>query len=389
MKNKVGQPVRGDDFFQRPSIIKKIYRRLDSRSNLYMAAPRRVGKTSIMYFLEDSPRDGYAFVYVNTESVNDSEDYFMRLFKALLNSKATNDLIKKSEKAKSVFEEAVNRVKKIGIFGVSLELNQKTEGKYSEEFFNLVKKLTADDITIVLMVDEFPSTVENIHNKKSKEDAIQFLQLNREIRQESGGGLLMIYTGSIGLSAIVNRLGKPETINDLNVVEVPPLSPGEAYVFTKKLLESEEIKYEDNAIDYLLEKIEWLMPFFIQLTVQEIIDGYDLENKTIDKKAVEKAIDKIYNRRNKIHFDSYYDRLKDAFDEKNYQVALQILNLVASEDSFPSSALYVGMTKEGDKKRISSVLQSLEYDGYIARDNGSFRFNSPILREWWNRYVRN
>lgn len=242
MENKVGQPVRGKDFFNRPAITRKIYRRLKSQANIYLAAPRRVGKTSIMYHLEDHPKENYAFIYINTESVSDMEDYFKRLFEALLNSEAVNQLIKKSEKAKSIFEEVVNRVKKIGVFGVSVELNQKGDGKYSEEFFHLMKKLKTDAISIVLMIDEFPSTIENIHQHQSKQAAIQFLKLNRTIRQESGNGLLMMYTGSIGLPAIVNRLGVPEAINDLNVVEIPPLSNEEASQLTRQLLKSENIE---------------------------------------------------------------------------------------------------------------------------------------------------
>lgn len=131
------------------------------------------------------------------------------------------------------------------------------------------------------------------------------------------------------------------------------------------------------------------MPFFVQLAVQEIIDGYDSSGKKVNKKAVEKAIEKIYNRRNNIHFDSYFYRLKDAFDDTNYKIALQILNLIASKSSIPQEAIYTGIISEENKKRIGSVLQSLEYDGYITRQDDSFRFNSPILREWWNRYIRN
>ncbi len=80
MRNIVGQPVSGTDFFLRKSITNLIYRRLDSGSNLFLAAPRRVGKTSIMYHLRDNPREGYAFIYIPTESVDSSELYFKRLF---------------------------------------------------------------------------------------------------------------------------------------------------------------------------------------------------------------------------------------------------------------------------------------------------------------------
>lgn len=55
MLNIVGQPVSGTDYFERPAITNLIYRRLDVGSSLFMEAPRRVGKTSIMYHLRDKP----------------------------------------------------------------------------------------------------------------------------------------------------------------------------------------------------------------------------------------------------------------------------------------------------------------------------------------------
>ncbi|MGK0366046.1 MAG: hypothetical protein ACI85O_003117 [Saprospiraceae bacterium] len=342
-----------------------------------------------MFYLQDKPKQNYAFIYVNTESINSVEDYFKRLIDELLNSEAVKELISKSDKAKSIIDRAVEKIKKLNVFGVGIELNHASQGKYSEEFFDLMKQLNPDEITIVMMIDEFPSTVENIFNKQSKEDAVQFLQLNRAIRQQSGTGILMMYTGSIGLPAIVNRLGIPESINDLNVLEIEPLSAYEGKQLAEKLLVSENIEFEADAIDFLLKKLDWLMPFFIQLAVQEIIDGYDNSPRKVDKEAITIAIEKIYNRRNKTHLDSYYNRLKDAFEEEDYNIAMQILNLIAKQTIVLADSLYVGVSKEEGKRRISSVLEALEYDGYIMRNNDSFSFYSPILQEWWNRYHRN
>jgi len=267
MNNIVGQPVSGTDYFEREIITRLIYRRLDSGSNLFMAAPRRVGKTSIMYHLRDNLKEGYAFIYLATESIDESELYFKRLFDALLNSEVVSRKVKASEKSKNIFEAITDKVKKIGAFGFEVELQSKTEEKYSDIFLELMKKLDNEHVRIVMMIDEFPSTVENIHKKDGETEAIHFLKLNRTIRQESSGGIQFIYTGSIGLPAIVNRLNTPESINDLNQVEIPPLSPEDGKLFTEQLLKSAEVPYESAAIDYLLQKINWLMPFFIQLSV--------------------------------------------------------------------------------------------------------------------------
>jgi hypothetical protein len=64
MKNVVGPVPRGKNFFPRKELTDKIYQRLDANAHLYLAAPRRMGKTAIMRHLEDQPRTGYEFKVV-------------------------------------------------------------------------------------------------------------------------------------------------------------------------------------------------------------------------------------------------------------------------------------------------------------------------------------
>ena len=371
----------------REAITKLIYRRLDTGSNLFMAAPRRVGKTSIMYHLRDFPNEGYAFIYIPTESIDNSELYFKRLFEALLNSNAVSSTVKASQKTKKVFEYITEKVKKIGAYGVEIELQSKEKATYAETFLELMKKLDNSEIKIVIMVDEFPSTIENIHQKYGLADAVHFLKLNRTIRQESAWGIQFIYTGSIGLPAIVNRLNTPESINDLNQVDIPPLSIEDAKEFTINLLKDAAVPYEIDTINYLLDKVNWLMPFFIQLSVQELIDIYDQEQITISKSIVDKAFDRICNRRNNIHFDSYYNRLKDTFGKEEYKLALTVLNIIAEENEISKEKLLKKLKSK--KKDVTPIIESLEYDGYINLSDKSYSFNSPILQLWWNKYIRN
>ena len=241
------------------------------------------------------------------------------------------------------------------------------------------------DQQIVIMIDEFPSTVENIHQKDGLAEAVRFLKINRSIRQESAGGIQFIYTGSIGLPAIVKRLDVPESINDLNVIDVPPLSQTEAEKFIKQLLDSAKVPYKIEAVKYLIEKVNWLMPFFIQLSVQELVDLYDQTSKRISIETVDEAFERICNRRNDTHFESYYNRLKDAFSEKDYKLALKILNLIAKENKISKENLYKELNANSEKQEINSIIESLEYDGYIHLRDDDYTFNSPILQFYGGR----
>ena len=388
MRNIVGKPVSGKDFFRRENITKTIYRRLETGANLFMSAPRRVGKTSIMYHLKDRAAKGFDFIYVNTESINDPEQFFKSLFDALLESEAISRTIKASEQSKGLWDRICERIKTVSAFGIELEFEEKRQEKYSDIFTDLTKRLKPDETQIVVMIDEFPSTVENIHQKEGIPAAAHFLKLNRTLRQESAGGIQFIYTGSIGLPAIVKRLDTPESINDLNLIEITPLSEEEGMLFTTLLLEGAGVAFQTEAIKYLLEKINWLMPFFIQLSVQHLIDLYDQKQQTVSLETVEVAFDQICNHKNNVHFDSYYNRLKDAFSPEDYESALNLLNSIAEKDMVSKEKLFANTNSDERKRLLNGILESLEYDGYISSIGGDYHFNSPILQVWWNKYIR-
>lgn len=389
MKNIVGKPVSGENFFPRNSVIEKIYRKLAGGDNLFMAAPRRVGKTSIMYWLKDNPQKGYVFIYINTESVNSIEDFFKKLFEELLESDAIKGLIKASEKSKSIFETVTKHLKNIKIYGVEVAFNtdEKT-GNFSNEFKKLIEKLDTEGVRIVLMIDEFPSTIENIKALKGDAEAIYFLQLNREMRQIPNASIQFIYTGSIGLPIVVSRINSPTSINDLNTIEVTPLSEQEGAALAIALLNSNAVPFKSDTIPYLLAKVKWLMPFFIQLAVQELIDEYDNTKKEIDITAIDKAFIKICNRRNNIFLESYHTRLQKAFTNGDYELALGFLEKIATENSVSSKNLFKNAKTEDTKKQYRSIIRTLEFDGYIFNDNEIFSFNSPILQQWWKLYMR-
>ncbi|MEM1324659.1 MAG: ATP-binding protein [Bacteroidota bacterium] len=330
MKNVVGIPSRGKDFFPRDKIIDKIYRRLDAGSSIYLAAPRRVGKTSIMRFLEDNPRTDYHFIYITTESIHDIERYYERLIDEILESDAIREITTKRSTAAQFIKQVFSKVQKIKLSFLEIEVtDSSSQNSFQATFEELISKFEKLEETLIVMVDEFPQTVENIRDRSGKEEAEKFLQLNRQQRQQAARNIRFIYTGSIGLPAVVKKLTSTKVINDLNVIEVPPLSELEATALTTQLLNNYRIPFQEETISYLLETIKWLIPFHIQLAVQELIDVYEAKEQALTPKSVDSALDQLMNIRNDIYFEHYYGRLEDAFPKQSYLFAIAFLDELA------------------------------------------------------------
>jgi hypothetical protein len=102
----------------------------------------------------------------------------------------------------------------------------------------------------VLLIDESPQTLLNIRELSGIDAAIRFLQSNRALRVNPDiiDNVRFIYTGSVGLNHTVATIDSTAFINDQNTIEIEP-----------------------SAQDYLFKQLEWLIPFHIQLLVQEML----------------------------------------------------------------------------------------------------------------------
>jgi len=386
MKIRTGNPVRGDNFFKRENLIENIWEIIESESNIMLVAPRRVGKTSLMFYLMDNPKDNYHFIFLDTESVNNENEFFKKLLSKLL----TSDFIKGRDKVLSFIKEHSPGIKKIGKDGV--EFDSGKEFNYLNEFLNIVEKIELGDQKLIVLLDEFSQTVENIKNDENERNAIRFLQINRELRQENlkDKHIRFIYSGSIGLENIVKSINASKTINDLTPIKIKPLTTSKATGFVKMLLKNVDFTLKNSLIDFILKKIEWLIPFYIQLIIQAIKDIYKEEELTgINVNIIEKAFDEMITQQN--YFENWHSRLKTLFKVDEYNFAKELLNKISESKTITSNEILDIASKYNLEDQYKEIIGSLVYDGYINNneDIKIYRFNSPILRMWWWKYVAN
>lgn len=390
MRNVIGQPARGDDFYPRKREVEKIERALRNRSNIQITAPRRVGKTSILWHFQDEQLSGRDYVYIDTEAIADENEFYRKLLSEILKC----DVLKKRtgfwEKLRNGANERLKKIKSITIAGVGLELNDKEPHNYREELHNLLAGYAEEENSeLVLQIDEFPITIENIRNAQGDNAAIVFLHGNRSLRMspDISTKVRFIYTGSIGLNHTVARMDATATINDLNPISVEALSGPEALDLLEKLLAHEDRSILPEAGDHLLKMIEWYIPFHIQLIVQELA-GVSVWAEPIDIAMVDQAIGNIVDQRYQSHFEHYYSRLKKQFKANSYSYALHILKEIAEKDRVDKARTFQLAQQNEVEQEYKHILLVLEYDGYIhlTSDNQTYRYNSPIVKRWWVKY---
>jgi hypothetical protein len=391
MRIITGQAVRGENFFKRPILINKLWRKVDSGSSIIISAPRRVGKTSLMRYIEDNPNEKYYVIYVITESVDSENRYYEEIVKSILCCDFINKKDIVSIKIKNFIENFSKSIDEVGMD--SIKLGKNVEINYYEKFIEIMKSIGLEERKLIIMIDEFAQSIQNIHKKHGAASAIHLLQSNRALRQNSdiNEKFQFIYTGSISLESIARRMESSKFINDLDIVKVTPLKEKEAKEFVKELLKGVEFSIDHTVEEYMLNKIKWLNPFYIQLALDKIQDiYYEDEPSVIDEKVIDSAISRMIEESNK--FSSWYERL-NVYKGNEYNFIMEILNIISTSQSksITSNEIYNFAVKYDMQASYKELINTLKDDGYIDNnhDEKIYTFTSPILRMWWCMKIAN
>jgi uncharacterized protein len=392
MRNIVGQIATKEDFYKREREVFSLWKALDAGANIQLSAPRRVGKSSILHFLKDNPFEGYHFIYVEVESARSKDEFYRKIYREILKSESLTRQRKFWEQLKVAGNGFLKRLKGVSLGQIgSIEFNDVAEMDYEDELLNLLCGIDFGGAKLIIMIDEFPEVILNIVENNDGNEAIakSFLQSNRAFRNHVGiqGKIQFIYTGSNSLNITVANLDASALINDLNAVAVHPLKESEARDLVRQVLANYGYEITDECLIYLIKKVEWLIPFYLQLMVQEIINLI-IPTDIITSEIIDGAFVNILDQRNDHHFEHYVKRLKRLFAANELQFVNRFLCELAHNGSLTKNqALDIarGIIQEAQARR--NIL-SLMHDGYLLRtaDMADYKFNSPILQKWWQNH---
>ncbi len=76
----IGAKVTGDYYYPRPQIIKEIWEEIKKGNNVLIAAPRRVGKTSVMTNMVENCPEGYKCIFENIQGIKSEVLFYERFY---------------------------------------------------------------------------------------------------------------------------------------------------------------------------------------------------------------------------------------------------------------------------------------------------------------------
>ena len=394
LKPTIGQPATGrEHYFDRPQISQQIRRSLERGGNLLISAPRRIGKSSLIKHLLTQAAANEIIIYISVQSATHSNEFFEKLFKELIkNNTVFAGMNGFTQRASAGLKNIISRVRNITLEG-GLEIDKTANIDYYTELQTLIKALT--EKKVILLLDEFPDAVSNMI-RHDKQLAIEFLLQMRELRQISSDlGLQFILTGSSGLANVVSQLGENDLINDLEEISVAPYTEQEASVFIQRLVLGYQIHYSsdfqinDNTLAYILEKINWRLPYYLQIMIKSLFEAFENTQIIAEPATVDKVLAAMLTAQSEYYgyFQYWYQRLQDNLHNASYQAAIEMLNQLACDKVSSLAQLKSLPFATKPKLPVKQILNILEHDGYISQHQQQCGFNSFLLKQWWVEHV--
>lgn len=377
----VGTTAVGDYYFNRPQIVSKIWEEILKGSHVLLAAPRRVGKSSVMEFMVASHPDELQCIFRNIQAIKSEQEFYQKIYELLI------VCLSKFGKTKKWISDFLGGINIIEITTDGIKFGDKKGVNYLDEINNLLPKLSSNQLKIVLFIDELPEVLNNMYIAKKVEEASSILENLRQWRQtpEFKKHFSLVLAGSVGIHHVVKKIkGRVADLNDLNQVPFEPLLPEESREYIKWATDDATVQYDENLQDYLLSKIVYPLPYFINLMLAEVnISAQKIRKEVVSTDDIDKAFNKVIKQSD--HFIEWRNRLFTYFPSDEADFLNEILLFIGHKNKISPRQLYNLAGKHNMTKNYIELMDGLERDGYITEQSKNYVFVSPFLKAFWKR----
>jgi len=374
----------------RDELIDSLWEALDSQS-LRLLAARRMGKTWVCHRMRDSPQGDFkATCYADCEDVTGCSD-FARRTQQVAEEGLQNGLALAVERAlKAKENKLAKRLKRISFAGFSVELDDSTTWRKDLRIvLNWIDKQVGkidEQARMLIIWDELPLFIENLAKKNFDQDAWDLLLALKAYRQEKPESRLrMMYTGSIGLPGVIERLhekghrGKP--ISDLRPEGIPLLSSEGAFDLANSLLWSlEQIEAQKESFVRHVAEVCEHHPCMIQFVVDDFIKNPPARNFPLQcaEAALERVVSDPQNTFDLRHYITRLDDLPWRAEAK------AILDEVAKAGTLGvTKSQLKNLLGNDDLPELIVRLDVLHREGYIKIRDDKYFFQLGFVALYW------
>ncbi len=394
MRSSTGRWVCGDDFFDREADLRILENYVKDHNHVLLTGQRRMGKTSVVMELgRRLETSDWAFLFADVEGATCAEDAIAEIARAVhpvrpISSRFANGM----KRWLNVNVEEINAYD----FSVKIRAGLDT-GSWRRHGEQLLNACSMHDKPVLLVIDELPIFLKRMVQHDGDAGRVdEFLSWLRKALQSHGeNSPVLIISGSIGLEPLVRRLGISDRINHLYPYRLAPWDRDTSIDCFNLLAENYELNVENGVAGEVYETLGVGIPHHVQSFFARMRDFTVMRGQ--DRILVE-DVGTVYRtellgppgQNDLVHYET---RLKEALEDENYSIAMEILAEAATQDLFTHDArrcleqLYSNVVDDVSR-RTMDTLEVLVHDGYLSPAGDGYRFPSRLLKDWWSARFR-
>lgn len=381
-KPVIGAVAMGESYFPRPQLEQQLLDAVQRGEHVLLAAPRRVGKTSLMMAIESQCPEHIRCHFKNIQGIQSEEEFYDAFYELLL-------LGLKKFAAIEWIKNLMNHFQmKIEGGGFSAAIGKQQSINSRQKIETTLEHLGKGKEQVVLLLDELPEVLNHLNKSGKNEEASNLLNQLREWRQmpELRQKLTFVLAGSIGIHHIVKTIeGRTADLNDLVILPFKPLSTEEAHAYISWALEGASLQADPAIAQYFLDKVVYPIPYFINLMLDHCNRmAMEQQQPLLTEKMLDEAFDKTIAEHT--HFEDWSSRLFHYYQASESTFMNEVLIMVSHKEIVDVKALYNLAQKHHLQQQYRNLMDDLVRDGYLKESpQGYFTFLSPFLAAYWKR----
>jgi len=373
---RTGVPVVGDDLVGREAQIESLLSEI-ALGSCHLRAPRRYGKTSLLYRVEErQPRA----VFVDLCDVRSPHGFLHAVLRISMQDDSAAVALR------GLPELAAWPSPDLGV-QVHEQAQARLAERVGDDVLPLVERVlralaTAD---VVLLLDEFSLFLRSLLDDNAAWGR-RLLQSLHAVRTTATPPLRCVLAGSAGLTGLIEFEGLHDCFDDVRPIDLPPICTADAAVLVEELLYGAHKGPLPEVVERIISLVGDPIPYFlhalVHCTVAEV-GGRPAPNAN--------DVDVAYRRRllgpaGNVFFRDFLLRER-AYPQELRAGASAILHALARAPEGIREPELRELLETGPQEPVEGhldrLLACLEEDYDLVREGGLWRMRSKVLAERW------
>lgn len=378
-----GSIATGRDFFDREQEQKQIWDALSQSSDIILRAPRRYGKTTLLWRLKDRPEKDWTLCYVDLEGGETPVDFVASILAGMMKWPQCRKFLPKDFFSDQIWlqneTQARKRIKQ------EEALISKDWKKYVEGLFANIENNGGN---FALILDEFSFLLEEMlgRDNKGSEDVKQFMDWFLEVRKHKRTRLRFLISGSEHLPTFLASIDVKAPMDDMVYVPLNLFDSEVARTFIVLIMAAKRITISPDEVKHIIELIGQPIPYFLQLFLDALAKKCEERGELSAPDISTVYEDELLGSEYKRHFDHIKSQMnRYELRGGNFSSATKaVLSRVAHSQWVEKGELQAHwQEKTGDSKGFETMLPVIKDDFYLSEKDGKISFSSKLIKDWW------